>query len=213
MRKIFRIVRRILAVGILAMAAYLLLLAHPEPLFSYSVTYSNFTVFSNSELSPQLAKIVSDIDSRLSTSELYDPAIPQRVFVIGKSWMWTFFNGPYRHAIARNFELGNSIFVPQLDVANHQIRHFDGRHAEAVHVLTHEAVHTLVQRRIGLIQLWRLSWWQKEGYPEYIASKAATETDTPAAYQEAALVWKGLIENDHLTFDEIIRLKTPGRLR
>src|SRR5713101_1636259 len=92
--------------------AYLVLLAHPEPLFCCSVTYSNITFYSHSPLPPQVAEIASAVRQRLETSELYEPMLRQRVFVVGQPWLWNLLNGPYRHAIARNVELGNPIFIP-----------------------------------------------------------------------------------------------------
>ena len=210
MKKVLKAVMKILGAVLLVMGAYLLLLAHPEPLFSYSVTYSNITFSSDSPLSPEIAEIASAVNEIASNSELYDAHIKQRVFVIDKPWLWTFFNGPYRRAMARNFELGNSIFVPQLNVASQQIRHFDGRQADAANLLAHEVVHTLVQKRIGLIALWRLQWWQKEGYPEYIASKTG-QSEAPLPYQKAVLVWKCLLDKHHLTFEDVIKLRQPYR--
>lgn len=71
-------------------------------------------------------------------------------------------------------------------------------------VLTHESVHTLVEHRIGLLRLWRLQWWQKEGYAEYVASRGGTESEAPDRYRRAAERWKYLLETEHLTFDQVI---------
>jgi len=187
-------------------AVYLLLLAHPEPMFPLSVTYGNFTFYSRTPLPPQVASIAAEAGKRLATSELGVPAVAQRVFVVEKPWLWTLLNGPFRGAIARNVELGNAILIPTLDIEHRAIRHFDGRTAGAVSVLTHESVHTLVQRRIGLLRLWRLPWWKKEGYPEYIASQRCAQSEAPARYQEAARKWKKLLETDHMTFDQVISI-------
>ena len=187
--------------------AYLSLLRHPEPLFAYSVTCSNITFYSHSALPRQVAAIAAGIEERLATSELYEPGLEQRVFVVEWRWLWNLLNGPYRGAVARNVELGDAILVPTLDVVRQEIRHFDGRSANAVHVLTHEAAHTLVRHRIGVLRLWRLQWWQKEGYPEYVASRGGTELAAPASYQRAARIWKFLLETRHLTFDEVIGLR------
>jgi hypothetical protein len=185
---------------------YALLLAHPEPLFAASVTHGNLTFYSSHPLGPGTASIAAEVAERLTAAEL-GPPVAQRVFVVERPWLWTLLNGPYRGAIARNVELGNAILLPTLDVEHRTIRHFDGRVAGAVGVLTHESVHTLVQRRIGLLRLWRLPGWKKEGYPEYIASQRCARSEAPATYRDAARIWKTLLETNHLTFDQIIALE------
>lgn len=62
-----------------------------------------------------------------------------------------------------------------------------------------------MQRRIGLLKLWRLPWWQREGYPEYIASERGTRSDAPRAYRDAARRWKYFLEQRGMTFDEVVR--------
>jgi hypothetical protein len=157
--------------GIVAAAAlaYLILLAFPEPLFACSVTYSSLTYYTHSPLPEKTSALAAAVAERLATSEIFDPSITQRVFVVDRPALWNLLNGPYRRAMGRNVELRNSILVPSLDVESGVIRHFDGRESEAVGILVHEAVHTLVQRRIGVLRVWRLAWWQREGYPEYVA--------------------------------------------
>lgn len=208
MKRFFRRAAKASGAFLLVCIAYVALLAHPEPLFSYSASFSNITFYSRSPISPQVASIASAVAQRLATSELYDPALRQRVFIVDRPWLWNLLNGPYRRAIARNVEFGNAILIPKLDVSQQLITHFDGRSAGAVAILTHEAVHTLVERRIGVLRLWRLQWWQKEGYAEYVASRGGTESEAPVRYRLAAERWKYLLETEHLTFDQIIKLST-----
>jgi hypothetical protein len=188
------------------MALYLLLLAYPEPLFCCSATFANITFSAHAPLPREIGGLAAEIEKRLAVSELYDPRGKQRVFVVDRPWLWTLLNGPYRQAIARNVELSDAILVPRLDIAAREIVHFDGRRAGAVNILTHEAVHTLVRRRIGRLRLWRLQWWQKEGYAEYIASVAASGSEAPARYRDAALAWKYLLEQRRLSFDQVLTL-------
>ena len=81
-KRILKATAKASGVFVLACAVYLFLLAHPEPLFACSVTYSNITFFSHSPLSPQIADVASAVAQRLATSELYDPAVKQRVFIV-----------------------------------------------------------------------------------------------------------------------------------
>jgi hypothetical protein len=191
---------------LLVCIVYVAMLAYPEPFFSYSASFGNITFYSRSPISPQVAAIASAVVKRLVTSEIYDSTLRQRVFIVDRPWLWNLLNGPYRRAIARNVEIGNAILIPRLDVSRQVITHFDGRSTGAVAVLTHESVHTLVQHRIGILRLWRLRWWQKEGYPEYIAIGRGTQSEAPVRYRQAAEKWKYLLETEHLTFDQIIKL-------
>jgi hypothetical protein len=207
-----RLTRTLLrATGIVALAvlAYLILLAFPEPLFACSVTYSNFTFYSHSPLPEKTSALASAVAERLAACELYDASVAQRIFVVDRPALWNLLNGPYRRAMARNVELRNSILVPSLDVESGVIRHFDGRESEAVGILVHETVHTLVQRRLGVLRVWQLAWWQREGYSEYIAGGAEARPAAPARYRQAARIWKHLLEDRHLTFDQVIRLQAP----
>jgi hypothetical protein len=204
LRRLFRVGAKIGVAGGAACAAYLALLAHPEPLFAHSITYSHLTFYSQRPLPPEVAGIASAVARKLETSPWYDPGIEQRVFVVDRPWLWLLLNGPYRAAIARNVEIGDSILIPRLDVESAAIVHFDGRRAGAVPVLTHESVHTLVRRRIGVFRLWRLQRWQRGGYAEYVASDAATHSEAPPDYQRTARAWKYLLEIRHFTIDEVL---------
>jgi hypothetical protein len=210
MKKLLRRTVRAFGALVVIVVAYLLLLAHPEPLFARAVTYGNFRFFSQTALPPETAEIAVAVGQRLNASELNHPPVHQRVFVVERPWLWTLLNGPYRGVMARNIEVGNAIVIPTLDVRTRTIRHFDGRAAGVVGILAHETVHTLVQRRIGLFRLWRLAWWQKEGYPEYIASDKCAHSEAPARYRSAACAWRYLLETRGLSFDQVIRMQTPN---
>ena len=60
-----------------------------------------------------------------------------------------------------------------------------------------------MQHRLGLLTIWKLPWWKKEGYAEYLASDGGVKSEAPPAYREAA-AWKYLLETRKLSFDEII---------
>ena len=122
---------------------YLLVLAFPEPLFAHSLCAHNFTFYSNSPIDPGILPLTDEVNAKLQRSEIFDRSVHFRVFIVGNKHLYTFFNGPYRSAIARNYEIGNAIFIPMLDVKRSRIIHFGGRHAGAANILAHEAVHTL----------------------------------------------------------------------
>lgn len=188
-------------------ALYLGLLAFPEPLFPIATAHASITFRTRTPLdSLAVRRIAGGVLARVSESELYDPSLRHRIFVLGDRRLWALFNGPYQGAIARNFELGNGIFIPQLDTRDDRIVHFDGRSTDVIGILAHEIAHTLMERNVGL-RYWRLPWWKREGYPEYIGSARATRLDSPPRYREAALAWKHLLEDRRMTFAQIIQSK------
>jgi hypothetical protein len=158
------------------------------------------------------------VSQRLAKSELNDPTIVHRVFVVGSSSWYAFFNGPYRGAMARNYEFNNSIFVPQLDLSSKKVVHFDGRTAPITVILSHEMAHTLSQRRLGLIGSWRTPSWKKEGYAEYIGDprtepliedlrmleRVADDGAVPKRYFEAAILWRYLADIRKMSFAQIM---------
>jgi len=183
---------------------YALLLAFPERLFAHSLRVRNFTFYSNSPIDPRISQLTNEINSKLARSEIFDQSVQFRVFIVNNEHLYEFFNGPWHNALARNYEFGNPIFVPTLDVEHERIVHFDGRSAGAVNIIAHEAVHTLMQRRLGLYHVLKLPWWKKEGYAEYIASDLGRSSEAPLQYQQAMRKVVCLMETQHLNFNEMI---------
>jgi hypothetical protein len=145
------------------------------------------------------------MNAKLERSKIFDGSVHFRVFIADNKYLYTFFNGPYHSAIARNHEIGNAIFVPTLDGKRERIVHFDGRSAGAANILAHEAVHTLMARRLGLYRSLRLPWWKREGYAEYIASNLGRSSHAPKQYQDAMKKVICLMETRRLGFGEMIK--------
>jgi hypothetical protein len=194
------------ALGVVA--TYALVLAFPQPLFSSVVVDANIRLYGREPFQGSAHGLLTEVQSRVAKSGIYDASVRQRVFVTGTPAWYSFFNGPYRVAMARNCELGNAIFLPRLDLQRRQVVHFDGRTADAADILAHEMTHTLMQRRLGLLRVWRLPWWKREGYASYIGNTESAPE--PERYRQARLRWAYLIEVRHLTFDQVIALDISG---
>ena len=184
--------------------SYGLLLARPEPFFVYQLKDRNFIFYSNRPIDPRIRRLTDAVNAKLERSEIFDQSIQFRVFIVGSKLLYVFLNGPYSSAIARNYEIGNPIFIPMLDMDHEEIVHFDGHRANAAHILAHEAVHTLMAHRLGMFRVWALPWWKREGYPEYIASDCSRRSNAPARYQQALVKVAELMEAQRLDFDGMI---------
>ncbi len=197
---------------------YAALLAFPEPFFAHQYRYKNFVIYSRPPIDDRIRSELDVVSQRLARSELNDPTMMHRVFVAGSPSWYTFFNGPYRGAMARNYEFNNSIFVPQLDLTSRNVVHFDGRTAPIAAILAHEMTHTLSQKRLGIIRSWRTPAWKKEGYAEYIGNprrepliedleildSAGDGLEVPKRYFEAAILWRYLADIRKMSFAEIM---------
>jgi hypothetical protein len=219
--KVRRLLRRLVWISVavvILITAYGTVLAFPEPLFAYKYSYKNFVIYSRNPLDDRIRTQLDVVSQRLATSELNDPTLVHRVFVAGSPSWYAFFNGPYRGAMARNYEFNNSIFVTQLDLATEKVVHFDGRTAPIATILAHEMTHTLSQRRLGIIRSWRTPSWKKEGYAEYIGDprteplvedlrmleSAGDDSAVPKRYFEAAILWRYLADVRKMSFAEIM---------
>jgi hypothetical protein len=191
--------------GASVVCLYLLALAFPEPLFAYSLAHGNFRVYSRHPVDLGVREILDEVNRRLSRSEINVAALTHRVFILDTPAWNSFFNGPFRAAMGRNCEIRNAIFIPRLDARSGRVAHFDGRTAEAAAILAHECVHTLVQRRLGLIHVWRLPFWKKEGYAEFIGVNEARSDPEPEPYRRARLRWMALLEREGQTFDQVMQ--------
>ena len=68
-------------VGLLAAAAYILLLCFPQPLFAHQITFKNFTVYARQPLDSNIYKVLDRVDARLATSPLNTAEVTPRIFL------------------------------------------------------------------------------------------------------------------------------------
>lgn len=214
-----KLVCRLALVSAAVVVAYGTVLAYPAPLFRHEADVSGISVFSRRPLEPGLAACLAESLARVQASGIYDAALPMMFFEAGSPGWYRFFNGPYSGALARHSELGGNIFVPKLDVRACAVEHFDGRSAPIAVIAAHEMTHRLMQHRLGLYRLWRLPWWKREGFAEFVARKdsmplaqrvaqfdssAPSEMTIPRRYLEALIVTRYSLEVRRDSFDDFI---------
>lgn len=209
---------------VVLIGAYLVLLAFPEPLFGNTYQHGFFHVYSRTPLNNKIDLPLDQVEQHVRSSQLYRAQV-HRVFILESSPWYTFFNGPYRQAMGRSFEFGNGIFLPQLDLERAEVVHFDGRREEMVWILAHEIMHGLMRQELGLRREWRLPFWKKEGYPEYVSSgqriplrdgilwlsnhergpvPVGNGYAVPRQYFEAEIAWRYLLDVRKMRFNDVI---------
>jgi hypothetical protein len=224
-----RLLTRAAAASALALVVYTLPLVFPEPLFAHRIEEGSFLLYSRDPVSRALVTPRLRLaEARLERAEIHRRGESHRVFVTGSKMLYRLVNGPYTASMARNVELGNAIYLPNLDPSAAKVVHFDGRSAPLEEILAHEAIHTFVQQRLGLARAIRLPFWKKEGYAQYVALdffplasgvsalRSADEHPTleggsavPRHYLEAAVVWAHRISVERESFDDVIEIEEP----
>ncbi len=231
-----RIVRgaALIAFGIVVvLLAYVAVLARPEMLFTYRRDRGGVSIYSRVPLDSRIDASLDSALDRLARGPLHEAAERHRLFIAGGPRLYAFFTGPGRRAMAKNFELGNSIFLPMVDLRTASVVHFDGRREPLAAIVAHETAHTELQRAVGgVFRLWRLPFWKKEGYSEYVFYDAPLElrrgyellrsTTTgvierqpgmriPAQYLQAELFWRYLLEERHMTVKQVVESSLTQR--
>ncbi|MGE3511371.1 MAG: hypothetical protein AB7N65_21080 [Vicinamibacterales bacterium] len=229
-----RVLGRTAALCAIVAVSYLLVLRFPQPLFAHTHAAGDFVLHSAVAIPDAVvARVLEAATALIRHSEFYDPRERHMVFVTGAPWRHRLFNGPNTAGLARNSEIGERIFVPQLEPATAEVVHFDGRRAPAAPILAHEVTHTYVRRQVGLLSSLRLPFWQREGYGEYIAFRDpatlparirrlttssvpsayvnAAGVSVPRPYYEAGVVWEYLLDVEGRSAAQVLRGQSDAR--
>lgn len=160
----------------LLLASYLLLCAEPAVLFAHEVRHARFVVRSDAPLPPRTRAILDDAARRLAGAPFDDPTLVHRAYLCGAPWRMRLLAPFSTDAFAINHSVG-SIIVNRCDVAADRVH--VGEHARSLSgVLTHEATHGLLRRRLGLVGAMRLPPWKNEGLCDFVAGESSLDDAT-----------------------------------
>jgi len=163
------------------------LLLFPGFLFAHKLEQGNLVAYSDEELSGRIEPVLREIDRRLATSAINDPAITHRIFFGEDAQIFGALQRARAEIVYRTIGMKpalnyNASWPPLIshtvtldlpDFAHDVLRRpaWPG-HFNMTHILTHEVTHTLVTEKLGLANVSRLPMWKAEGYPEYVAMSA-----------------------------------------
>ncbi len=170
---------------------YVLILLFPQILFSNSLTHKNFTVYYHSE-KPDIAKLTAILDKSLtllSSSNIFDPKIEQKIFLCDDYSEFTLFAPRSRKAFAVNYPITQNIFLSRSDIAKNEIKRNgpENNTRTLSGVIAHETIHSVLEDKLGLIKYKMLPNWKNEGYCDYVAKGSS--------YDEK-LGWAQICEDD-----------------
>ena len=144
------------------------LLAFPGFLFAHKLEQGNLVVYSDEDLSGSIEPILREIDRRLATSEINDPALTHRIFFGHDAQIFGALQRARAEIVYRTIGMKpaasyNASWPPHMshivtfdvpDAAHDALRRsaWPG-HFNMTHILTHEVTHTLVTAKLGLAQI------------------------------------------------------------
>jgi hypothetical protein len=216
-----RLARRLLSLLLLLGAAYVAILAFPQPNFSYRATHGQFDVFSDRPIPPQIASVLDDVRRRIERSELYDSGQRFRIFFCNDDWRMALYSQRFSSAaggIADTW-LTRNVYIRRSDIAANRLFAPTGTLADAAdrplaYFIAHEATHVMESRAFGRLVSVRAPTWLLEGYADYIGKASFDREDnrrrllagdplldpaTIGIYRRHHLLVATLIERDRLT--------------
>jgi len=169
--------------GIACVFAVLLAAAnHPQPLFPWSVTEGNLSLYSD-EVFPALdgEEVLLSVRDKLRNSPLYSDEERFSAFVCNSRWRRVLFLGSDRGGGVSNYPVSQHVFLSGADIQGNRLISPSGMPdllGRALdHFIAHEIAHVLTGKTAGALALYFHPDWIIEGYAEYVGWGAAFELE------------------------------------
>jgi hypothetical protein len=169
-----KISRRMLLVPVGVSSVYLLLLAHPHPLFAHELTSAGITVHSTHPIPEAMKTTLERARARLDRTPLSVGARDVHVFICDSPWLFGLFaRQNYRVGGVADWLVGQHVFLRERDMQNDRLIGPNGRPVAAdrplSYFIAHELMHVANARAVGRWRYARLPQWVDDGYADYVA--------------------------------------------
>jgi hypothetical protein len=155
-------------------AAYLVLLAHPQPLFAYELVHAGIAVHATTPIPDAMRLTLERARARLDRTSLYDAAQPAHVFICEPRWLFALFaRQNYNAGGIADWLVGQHVFLRQSDMQNDRLIGPSGRPVAAdrplSYFIAHEIMHVAHVRAVGRAAYSRMPQWVDDGHADYAA--------------------------------------------
>ena len=202
-------------------AVYLTLVAFPNFLFGYTLTYNHYNIHSTKAIGDNIKILVDEAEKHLSASELYDKNFTQDICLCNGYTLYSFLAPLSRTAFACNYPLINIIFIADCNIEKNQAYKNDEQDnytRRLSELIAHETTHTLIEKKLGFWKYRFLTSWKNEGYCEYIGYNNAdalkdaktflathrNDKSGSAMYRKYFYAVIFLKEKEKMTFDDLM---------
>lgn len=172
-----RLLIRIALAAVLIVAAGLVVLCTPQPLFAHHLTYGRYQVWSDRPIEPEIEGVLDDVTRRISRSAIYSPDERFRIFICNDPWRLTLYSQRFsgRMAGAADTALTRNVYIRRADIPSNRLIPIGGWSPEKMadrplsYYLAHELTHVMESRAFGRGSSLRYPGWLNEGYADYVA--------------------------------------------
>jgi hypothetical protein len=223
-RAVFRCIAAIALVAVALVATGVTVLAYPDPLFGYHVSYGRLELRSDRPFDIAAGeKVLADVETRLRKSVLNDDNRHMAVIA----------NAPWRHdavflwnggaAGLNYYPITRNVFIRHSDIEADRVYGASGKMAQPprtlAYYIAHEITHTLTAEHVGIVKYRSLPRWMREGVADYVgfgsdidvdellaALRAGDPTLDPRSgyYARYRLLAAALIQRKHWTMDQLL---------
>jgi hypothetical protein len=155
-------------------AAYLVLLAYPQPLFAYELNHAGITVHSTTPIPDAMRQTLERARQRLDRSPLFDASRPSHVFICQPHWLFALFaRQNYNVGGVADWLVGQHVFLRESDMVHDRLVSPSGRPVAAdrplSYFIAHELMHIAHVRAVGRAAYSRMEQWVDDGHSDYVA--------------------------------------------
>ncbi len=190
MKKKTRLIRRwlvrlLIVIGVI-FGLQLSILAFPYPFFPHKGEYPHCTVYSDVDLPSLFARVMDDVERRITAVELFTAEKDSRVFICRNRRLYSFFARlTLLDPNTQGFNLsifGNSFIsasrVDELRIGRGGMPPYSIVDGGLAHAIAHEIIHEYCVDALGFFTNYRQPYLKKEGYAEYGAHLGAWRDDS-----------------------------------
>jgi len=217
---------RIFAAVILAAGFCWGLFGYPQPLFHWSVSAANLTLYSDRAFDNDAGRRVLEMArAKLAASPLYSADEPHSAFICNARWRQRlFFTRHYGVGGVNYYPFTSNVFLRDAIIEDDKLISPSGTPVAGDRTLdyfiAHEITHTLTVKATGSYRYYYLPQWVREGYADYVGKGSAFNytdalrafmANTPEMdYQKSGLYWRynllvaHMLEKEHWTVQRLL---------
>ncbi len=208
---------------VLAVISYNLILLFPQVFFNGKCRYKHFTVYYHTSEADEveLKSVIDKAEDLLKETELSEIEYHQKVFICKGFIEYAFFARGAAKTFGVNYTHHKNVFISKSAIPVNLVYNMtDENNVRTLSsVIAHEAVHSLLMRRLGLIKYVFFPTWKNDGYCEFIARESSYNQEKGLAevcsnnensdsksfmYFKYRLYIKYLLEEKKITLDNFL---------